>query len=504
MTQFIAICLYLLLLIFLGILSSRALRKTAQDYFLASRSIGPVLLLLSVFGTAMTAFSLVGSTGESYRKGIGVYGLMASSTSLVHSAIFFFISIRLWAFGKRHGYTTQIQFFQNRYESRLLAVLLFPVLVGLVIPYLLIGVLGAGGVVEVLTQGAFPDVFQASKGGVPAWLTGLCICAVILLYMFIGGLRAAAWANALQAGIFIVTSIVTFFYISSKLGGLSAATQAVQATFPEKLVRGEEFGQLHFFSYCFIPLSIGMFPHVYQHWLTARSANTFKLMLVGHPICVLLVWLPCVLIGTWATAALMPDGSAVVPLGSAVNSELALMVHRLTTPILGGILGAGILAAIMSSLDSQFLAIGSMFTNDIVVKFARTDRFSESQKVQMGRGFVILVAVCVYLLSLLEPRSVFSLGVWCFSGFASMFPIVVAALYWKRSTAAGATASILVTVILEWYFFAQSGYGSNQSYLFLDMLPVAAMIGASTTVLVVVSLITRPPSPATIQKFFPA
>ena len=278
------------------------------------------------------------------------------------------------------------------------------------IPYVLIGLLGAGSVVQSLTQGAFPEVFAATGGGVPPWISGLGICAVVLLYVFVGGLRAAAWANSLQAAIFIVTGIATFLLIASKLGGVEAATQAVQAAHPEKLIRGGAIGPMYFFSYCFIPLSIGMFPHVYQHWLTAKSAAAFKPMLVLHPVCMALVWLPCVLVGVWATAAVMPDGSAVVPPGSAVNSELAIMVQRLASPLMGGILGAGILAAIMSSLDSQFLAIGSMFTNDVVAQVLGKRRMSDAQKVRMGRMFVGAVAIAAYLASLSEPRSVFTLG----------------------------------------------------------------------------------------------
>ena len=503
MTQLAVICVYLCVLVGLGVASKRAFRGTAQDFFLASRSIGPIVLLLSVFGTTMTAFSLVGSSGESFRIGIGVYGLMASWSGLVHAAVFYFAGIRLWAIGKRHGYTTQIEFFRDRFESRALALLLFPVLAGLVVPYVLIGLLGAGSVVRSLTQGAFPEVFAATGGGVPLWITGLGICSVVLLYVFVGGLRAAAWANSLQAAIFIVTGIATFLLIASKLGGVEAATQAVQAAHPEKLIRGEAIGPLYFLSYGLIPLSIGMFPHVHQHWLTAKSAASFKPMLALHPICVTLVWLPCVLIGVWATSAAMPDGSAVVPPGSPVNSELAIMVQRLASPLMGGILGAGILAAIMSSLDSQFLAIGSMFTNDVVAQVLGKRRLSERQKVHVGRWFVGAVAAAAYLVSLSEPRSVFTLGVWCFSGYASLFPIAVAAIYWKRATASGAIASLVATVILGGFFFRDSGYGSAPGYLFLDMLPVVTMVTVSTVALVVVSLVTRPPTPRTLGKFFP-
>ncbi len=134
MTQFVIICIYLGLLLCLGVISSRLFKGTAADYFLASRGIGSFLLLMSLFGTTMTAFALVGSTGESFKEGIGVYGMMASWSGIVHSACFFLVGIKLWSFGKRFGYTTQIQFFRDRFESDKIGVVLFPILVGLIIP----------------------------------------------------------------------------------------------------------------------------------------------------------------------------------------------------------------------------------------------------------------------------------------------------------------------------------------------------------------------------------
>jgi SSS family solute:Na+ symporter len=495
---------YLGLLLGLGQWSKRFFRGTARDYFLASHSIGPVLLLMSVFGTTMTAFALVGSTGEAYRGGIGVYGMMASWSGLIHAAVFFFVGIRLWALGKRFGYLTQIQYFRDRFESEFLGLLLFPILVGLIIPYLLMGLLGAGGVVRSLTRGAFPEVFAATQGGVPPWLTGLAISGVVLWYIFFGGLRGAAWANTFQTCVFLVTGLVTFLVIASKLGGAAAASQNVLELHPERLVRGDEISQLHFLTYCFIPLSVGMFPHLFQHWLTARSARTFRLTVTAHPVLIMLVWVPCVLIGVWATAAVTPEGSLIVPAGAPPNTELALMVQNLTGPVLGGLLGAGILAAIMSSLDSQFLCIGTMFTNDIVTHYFGEKRFDDRQRVMLARGFIIAIVAITYLLSLLEPRQVFTLGIWCFSGFGSLFPLVFASLYWRRVTKAGAIASVIVTALVWFLLFRQSGYGADRSYLFLGMMPVATIFASSLLTLVGVSLMTPPPSAATLKKFNPA
>ena len=504
MTQLIVICVYLFALLGIGWLATRLFEGTARDYFLASHSIGPVMLLMSIFGTTMTAFALVGATGESYRLGIGVLGMLASWSALVHTAVFFFVGIKLWSIGKRFGYLTQIQYFRDRFESDAIGLLLFPALVGLVIPYLLTGLLGAGSVVAVLTQGALPDLFPATAGGIPAWLTNLIISAVVLLYISFGGLRGAAWANTFQTIVFLVTGVTATTLIAGQLGGAQAATQAVLAAHPEKLTLGDALPPLVFLAYGLIPLSVGTFPHVFQHWLTARSAKAFKLTIVGHPLFIALLWTPCVLIGVWATSAVMPDGSLVVPVDHPPNSELGLMVQKLTTPVIGGLLGAGILAAIMSSLDSQFLAISSIFTNDIVGHYVSRERIDDRQRVRLGRLFVVLIVALTFGLSLLEPRSVFALGVWCFSGFTALFPLVVAALYWKRTTSAGAMASILTAAAVWFLLFRDSNYAADPNYEFLGLMPVVTMTFTAIVALVGVSLFTSPPSGASIEKFFPA
>ena len=567
MTPLIIIVCYLGLLLALGIISSRSFRGTSKDYFVASHSIGPFLLLMSVFGTTMTAFALVGSTGKAFERGIGVYGLMASISGLVHAAVFFLIGIRLWVYGKKYGFVTQIQFFRARFDSQRIGYVLFPILAMLVVPYLLIGIIGAGKTVLPVTAGAFPDLFPNAAtpqwaGGIPVWLTGLVICGVVMTYVFLGGSRGAAWANTFQTIVFMVMGLVAFVFIANSLGGLTNASKvAIQindqgevvqpyrwdtannqlvANDPPKVVgriiEGEndtagsysprpllsrqvttvelenvnkktgevktftrEYGMSTwmFLTYLFIPLSVGMFPHLFQHWLTAKSARAFKLTVFAHPLCILIVWVPCVLIGIWATGILPPLDP------TKVSGVLGQMVARLvSSPILSGFLIAGILAAIMSSLDSQFLCLGTMFTNDIVIHKLGSGKLSDRQVILIARGFVVGIVTLTYLLSLVAPQNVFDLAVWCFSGFGALFPLVFAAVFWKRVTKASAYACILAATLSWFYFFAKSGFGS-ELVLGPGIMPVAVCFLISTAALIIVSLMTRPPSEETIKKFFP-
>ncbi|MCH7987596.1 MAG: sodium:solute symporter family protein, partial [Planctomycetes bacterium] len=437
-------------------------------------------------------------TGKSYSIGIGVYGMLASSSGIIHSLCFFLIGTKLWALGRRHGYTTQIQFFRDRLESNNIGLLLFPMLVGLVIPYLLIGVIAGGATIAAVTHGALP-----------AWAGSLLICGVVLVYVFLGGMRGTAWANAFQTIIFMTLGVVTFVVIANELGGkesflenLQAATQQVAEQHPEKLTR-ETLSPLVFFSFMLIPLSAGMFPHLFQHWLTAKSATAFKLSIVLHPLFIMIVWVPCVLIGTWATSATI-DGQPIIPAGLPSDSAvLGIMVKKLAGPLLSGLLTAGILAAVMSSLDSQFLCLGTIFTKDMVLHYGGEDRFSDKQTVLMARLFIVGVVAVTFGLSLLHLPGVFDLAIWCFSGFTALVPLVVAAIYWKNLTKAGAYACVIAAAATGVFCFIQSEFGSNATYSIGGMLPVASMIVCSTTAMIGVSLFTKRPSEATLAKFFP-
>ena len=92
---------------------SQAARSNAEDYFLAGRSLGPAVFLLSLFGANMTAFSILGASGHAFANGIVTFGLMASSSALIIPLSLFVIGTRLWSLGKRHGFMTPVQMFRT-------------------------------------------------------------------------------------------------------------------------------------------------------------------------------------------------------------------------------------------------------------------------------------------------------------------------------------------------------------------------------------------------------
>ena len=508
MTGAIFVGVYLAVVLYIGIFAFRRQRgHGAEDFFLAGRSLGSFVFLFSLFGTHMTAFAILGSSGHAFRNGIVTYGLMASSSALVVPLLLLYLGTRLWRIGKRFGFLTPVQIFRDRWECGHTGTLIFVVQAALLVPYVIIGVMGGGTTLEAI-----------SGGLVPYWLGGLVVALVVMSYVFFGGMRGTAWVNTFQTILFLSFGAIAVAVISRGMGGFSAAVEkllASPATAP--LLTRERMPPLVFFSYTFLPLSAIAFPHISIFCLTARKVEQFKRTVIFYPLCLLAIWLPCVLLGVLANA--VPE----IPAG-ARDDVLLRLLHLYSPAWLSGILGAGIMAAVMAS-DSQILALSTMFTEDVFAYYGHTERFGEAAQVNTGRAFVIILTAVAYLIALQTPVGIFELATqYAFAGFAAMSPLIVAALYWRGSTKWGALASTL------WVAASVAGVaifqaivpapGPGQSVcmaeiggfevvsrtstgtLLAGMLPVVVMTVISALLMVAVSMVTRKPSAATVSKYF--
>ena len=465
---------YLALVLGVGLFGHRLFRGTGEDYFVASRSIGPFVLLMTLLGTNMTAFTLLGASGEAYRRGVIVFALMGSSTAIIVPFLFYYLGIRAWQLGKRHGYLTQVQLVRDRYGSDALGALLFVVAVALMLPYLLIGVKGGGDALHVLTGGP--------GAGLPPWVGSLAVCAVTYVYVSYGGMRSTSWVNALQTSVFVAFGIAAYAAVMGEFGGLGAAMERLRASHPGMADFGaDRFALLQMGSFLLLPLCTGCFPHLYGHWLSARSARSFRLAVVAYPVLVAAIWFPSVSLGAVGRLQFEPplDGPVLVKLIVANTGDL-----------LAGCLAAGVFAAIMSSLDSQILALGTMFTQDIVRHYRAGGQLSEERQIRYGRLFVLGFLALTFACSLAASQSIFALGTWALTGFAGLFPMLAATLFWPKATARGACASILAAVGL-WAFFFWDSLSAEGAYSVAGtgLMPVAVIVPCAACALVGGSLL---------------
>lgn len=526
----LVVFVYLAVVLYIGIFAFRSgVDRGAEGYFLAGRSLGPVVFLLSLFGTNMTAFTILGSSGHAFHNGIVTFAMMASSSALVIPLSLFFIGTRVWALGKRYGFMTPVQLFRDRWECGHIGTFIFAVQAVLLVPYIVIGVMGGGHALNAI-----------SRGFVPYWLGGAVVAIVVMSYVFFGGMRGTALVNTFQSTLFLCFGAAAIAIIGAGMGGFGSAMEAMAGS---PLLNRERVPPLFFLSYTFIPLSSIAFPHMLIFCLTAQRMAHFRKTVVLYPLCLLAIWFPCVLLGVAANQAkdvpaiqakiearntLAAQGSQLTaPERDRLRAQMGaddvvlLLLDRYAPLWLAGMLGAGIMAAVMAS-DSQILALSTMFTEDVFAYYGGKARFGEQVQVNTGRAFVVIVTLVAYLVALKMPSSIFELAVqYGFTGYAALSPLLVAALFWRGSTKWGALASTLcATLSIAAVAIFQAAVPSPGPVLtvggidvlartpggtsVLGFMPVVPATLLSAALMVMVSKLTRGPDDATLSRYFPA
>jgi SSS family solute:Na+ symporter len=534
----IVVFIYLAIVLYIGIFAFRRAKgkEKAEDYFLAGRSIGPFVFLFSLFGTNMTAFAILGSSGHAFTNGIVTFGLMASSSGLVIPLTIFLIGTRVWALGKEHGFMTPVQMFRDRWECSHIGTVISVVQAALLVPYIIIGIMGGG------------TVLNAVSGGlVPFWFGGAIVALVVMGYVFFGGMQGTAWVNTFQTILFLIFGAIALVVIGVGMGGYkNAAQQMLSSPALAPLMTRERISPLYFFSYTFIPLSAIAFPHILIFTLTAKKMAHFKRTVILYPLCILAIWLPCVFLGVMANRVtdvpqirakqearrvLATQGKAMAPEQRddlreklAGDDVILRLLERYAPLWLAGLLGAGIMAAVMAS-DSQILALSTMFTEDVFAFYGGKARFGEAAQVHTGRIFIVIITLVAYLVALRAPETIFELAIqYAFSGFAALSPLLIAALFWRGSTKWGALAVTLwvaVAVVAVAAFQASVpapapgpatvlwSLGGTEvlsrtpgGTAVFGFMPVVPMVLISGLLMIVVSLVTAKPKQSTLAKYF--
>src|SRR5712691_1682818 len=152
MIPVIVIAIYFIVVAYVGSVAYRRGKQNTEDFFLASRTIGSLVFFLSLFATNMTAFAILGSSGAAYKRDIGIFGLMASSSGFVIPLSIFFIGTRIWALGKKFGHQTQVQFFRDRWECSGIGTAIFALSSAMLVPYMIISIIGGGRVLNTISM----------------------------------------------------------------------------------------------------------------------------------------------------------------------------------------------------------------------------------------------------------------------------------------------------------------------------------------------------------------
>jgi len=470
----IVIFAYMAVLLIIGYLSWKKTARTREDYFLASRSFRTIVLFSAIFGANMSAFVLVGAPGLAYHTGYAAYGYGVGLFALIAPIFLYLSGYRLWFLGKKYGYITPAEALGDRFSSTAVTWVLFILWIYYTVPYLEISVIGGG------------IVFEAMSGNlIPYWAGATITLAVVFIYVWQGGMRGAAWVNVFQVALFMGFLIFAFFFIAYRLGGFSEATAKMPI---EKLwIVGK--GPFKWQSWVAFPLFItgflvGGLPYLIMRVMSAASGTNIKRIMLIYPAAVTCTWFPPCIIGAW--------GSGIFPglVGAQSDKILPMMMAKFAPAWVTGMLGAAILAAIMSTLDGQLLTSSNMLASDVILRVKKD--ISQVKEVTLCRVFLLAMCAAALMLAIFRVQAIFRIAEVAFSGFACMTPAIVGAQYWKRCSKWGFLTSIIVSNIALHLFY----------YVFPKPLPSWATLGGfppvvpglviSLVLLVVVSLLTKP------------
>ncbi|MCR4900501.1 MAG: sodium/proline symporter PutP [Treponema sp.] len=461
----IAFVLYLGLMVFVGIRSAKN-NNSASDFFLGGRKVGPWVTALSAEASDSSAWVLMGLPGLCYLGGFKETFWTAIGLIVGTYLAWLFIAKPLRKCSITYGDSITIpEFLSNRFKdkSHILSI------VSAFFIVLFFTIYTASGFVACAKL--FRSVFGLN------WNVGLIIGFVIILsYTILGGYRAVCTTDFIQGSLIFIAFIISGIVIVASLGGFGNAVDQVQS-FTERAMNGE-FGAALLKSIkgnqSFSPMSaisafawcLGYFgmPHIIIRFMGIRSnAEIKKARRIGI-IWMIISYIGAVLIGALGTAYLLNKGiilganpaevtaSGITALGTGTQEAVfSESMVRMFPAFIAGIFLCGILAAAMSTADSQLLSASSAIGQDIYKGIIKKDA-SDKNVLLVSRICVFVIAIVGLILALDETSSIFGLVSYAWAGFGGTFgPLILLALYWKKTTAPGAIAGLItggITVVV--------------------------------------------------------
>ncbi|MFB6125526.1 MAG: sodium:solute symporter [Halanaeroarchaeum sp.] len=417
---------YLLLALAVGGLAYRLTERTAEDYYLASRTLGTVVLLFTTFATLLSAFTFFG--GPNLVNGAGPEWIltMGLMDGVIFGILWYVVGYKQWLIGRSQGYVTLGEMLGDRFGSTVLRGLVAAISLFWLFPYVMLQQMGAGAALAGLTEGA-----------VPYWAGALLVTVFMIAYVILAGMRGVAWTDTLQ-GVFMLAMVwAAVVWVLGVLGGPTAATASLERVAPEFLSLGGGIYTPQFVISKAVGIAFGvtMFPQVNQRFFVGKSEKVLKRSFALWPVLVILLFVPAFMLGAWAKG---------VGISAADGDVLAQLLSAYSPGWFAALVIAGALAAMMSSSDSMLLSGSSYFTRDLYRPFVAPDATDRREDL-LGRVGVAVFALAAFGASLFRPGTLVQIGDTAFGGFAQLALPVIVALYWRRTTRDGMLAGIGVS-----------------------------------------------------------
>lgn len=493
-----AIVVYLLMMLVIGFRYSKR-TSNSEDFYLGGRKMGPLVTAMSAEASDMSSWLLMGLPGVAYLTGVADAAWTAIGLGIGTWLNWYFVSRRLRRYSQNIGAITVPEFFSKRYhdKSNALNALAALVIIIFFIPYTASGFAACGKL--------FNSLF-----GVDYTIAMIVAALVIVGYTIMGGFGAVSTTDLIQSIVMTIALVAVLTYGIHSAGGWTAVIDNAQSlngylslTASHDAVSGgaTPYGALSIAS-C-LAWGFGYFgmPHILLRFMAIKDEKKLVLSRRIASVWVFIAMAVAIIIGI-VGLGMTNAGSLGYLEGSASETVIVKIAglisqHGILAAITAGVILAGILAATMSTADSQMLAAASSVSQNVVQDFLHV-KLSEKQSLAVARITIALIAVLGVLLARDPNSSVFGIVSFAWAGFGGAFgAVMLCSLFWKRSNKWGALAGMIsggATVFL-WKYLVRPLGGAWNIY---ELLPAFFV---SLLFIIVVSLLTAAPDEAQIKEF---
>lgn len=492
------IVVYLLAMLAIGFVFSKK-NSNSEDFYLGGRKMGPLVTAMSAEASDMSSWLLMGMPGLAYLSGIADPGWTAIGLGVGTWLNWLIVARKLRRYSANINAITVPEFYSKRYhdKSNVLNAISALVIIVFFIPYTASGFAACGKL--------FNSLF-----GVNYTVAMLVSAAVIVGYTIMGGFRAVSTTDLIQSIVMTVALAVVVCFGVTKAGGMDAVMENARGlagyftmTASHDVATGaaKPYGILTIIST--IAWGLGYFgmPHILLRFMAIKDEKKLVISRRIATIWVFIAMSVAIFIGV-VGLAMTKAGELEVLEGSASETVIVKIAglisqHGILPAIVAGLILAGILAATMSTADSQMLAAASSVSQNIVQEFFKV-KLDEKKSLLIARVTIVLISLIGVFLARDPNSSVFGIVSFAWAGFGGAFgAVTLCALFWKRSNRWGALAGMIgggATVFI-WKYAVRPLGGFWNIY---ELLPAFLV---SLLLIVVVSLLTKAPDEAIRKEF---
>lgn len=494
---FAIIVIYLVGMVAVGIYFMKR-NKSTGDYYLGGRKLGPIVTAMSAEASDMSSWLLMGLPGVAYLTGVADAAWTAIGLAVGTYLNWLIVAKRLRRYSVIAGNSITIpEFFSNRYrdKSNILVAVSAIFIVIFFIPYTASGFAACGKL--------FSTLF-----GVPYFQAMAVSAVIIVAYTALGGFSAASTTDLIQSIVMTVALICVVLFGISTVGGAGLiVSQAGEVPGYLSLTSihsdgaAAEYGAVKIASTFAWGLGYFGMPHILLRFMAIRDESEITLSRRIASIWVVISMGVAIFIGIMGYS--LSKGGMIETLEGADSEKLIIVVATLMskTGVLGiliaGLIMSGILACTMSTADSQLLAASSSISENLLKDVFHL-KVSEKASLMAARATVLVIAVLGVILAVDPDSSVFGIVSFAWAGFGAVFgPVMLLALFWKRSNRYGAIVSMLSggTMIFVWKYLVRPMGGAWDIYELLPAFLVAIALN------VAVSLATPAPEAEIVEEF---